>query len=99
MQTITSNRHTAHIRNLTTALASLGFECVSRLTGACHLPGLNLSVNEMAKQLAETKTALDIKEAFAVMGVRDLIIPVELAAWLDGDIDLIVDEDDTDLVG
>lgn len=63
------------------------------------MPGLNLSVNEMAKQLAETQTGLDIKKAFAAIGAKDLIIPVELAAWLDGDVDLIVDEDDTDLVG
>lgn len=99
MQAITSNRHTAHIRNLTAALARLGFEHVAVLSDTVHLPNLEQVTNDMAKRLAETQTPQSIKEAFAVMGVRDLIIPVELAAWLDGDIDLIVDEDDTDLVG
>lgn len=98
MEAITSGRHTAHIRNLTAALASLGFEQVAALSSTVHLPNLEQVTKDMAQRLAETQTPQSIKEAFAALDVKDLIIPVELAAWLDGDVDLIVDEDDTDLV-
>lgn len=98
MEAITSNRHTAHIRNLTAALATLHLDTLAWLCSVCNLPLTRLDANVLAASIAETQTALDIKRAFATMEVKDLIIPVELAAWLDGDIDLIVDEDDTDLV-
>lgn len=98
MKAITSNRHTAHIRNLTVALTTLPLDTLAALNSVCALQPTKLDANALAAGIAETQTALDIKRAFAVAEVKDLIIPVELAAWLDGDIDLIVDEDDTDLV-